>query len=347
MKNGNHSNPLGNHFAYCLGGDVGSFSFLPLSMKSRRQPTLPSKIRRGVEIGPLTTFGVGGRARYYWSVGDKDELVAAVVWAREQGWRYFILTGGSNVVGPDRWFNGLVIHYRSLVSRPRLVGRSIIVCEAGVPLEVLVRVANRYRLAGLAFLAGIPGTIGGAIVGNAGAYGQCVSDCLTAVRIWDGRKLRRLKKAQCRFAYRESVFKEKDWLVLAAEFRLRREKEKNLAAISRRIVKLRDSKYRPGLRCPGSFFKNVLVKDVSKKLLAKIDPVKIISGKIPAGYLLERAGACGMKTKHLEVASHHGNLIINRGAATTREVKALARRLKNRVFQKFGIWLEEEVRYLT
>ena len=115
--------------------------------------------------------------------------------------------------------------------------------------------------------------------------------------------------------------------------------------ISREIIKTREKKYQPGLRCPGSFFKNVLMENISEKSLESIDKKKIIEGKIPAGYLLEEAGAKGMKLGGVRIANFHGNLLINSGRAKAKEVKKMVAILKRKVHKKFGIELEEEVRY--
>jgi UDP-N-acetylmuramate dehydrogenase len=300
----------------------------------------------GKSFRQLTTFGVGGTAAYYRRVRRPEELIAAVRQARRLKVPYFILAGGSNIVGPDGRWPGLLIHYFAPRGKVAVVGL-MITADASVPLASLVKTAVRHGLAGLEKLSGIPGTVGGAIVGNAGAYGRAISDCLVAMEIFDGEKRRWLKKKDCRFAYRDSVFKHRPWFVLQARFRFTKKSAPPiLDRLAKEIIKTRAKKYPPHLFCPGSFFKNVLVKEVSSESLALIPPEKIIDGKIPAGYLLETVGACGMKAKHLEVASYHGNLLINRGGATAQEVKKLAALLQKRVFKKFGIRLEEEIIYV-
>ena len=299
----------------------------------------------GKSFRQLTTFGVGGVAAHYLKVSRPEELVAAVRQTKKLKTPYFILAGGSNIVGPDGRWSGLLIHYFAPRGELKVKGATISVA-AGVPLLSLIKTAIKHGLAGLEKLSGIPGTVGGAVVGNAGAYGQEIARPLKSVRVFDGEKIRWLGKKACCFAYRESIFKNKPWLVLEAEFKLVSAERKELLKTAREIIRLRQQKYPPGLACPGSFFKNVLVKEVSSKSLALIPPEKIIDGKIPAGYLLEAVGGRDLKTKHLKVASYHGNLIINRGGATCREVKKLAALLKKRVFRKFGIRLEEEVRYV-
>ncbi|MEK7552766.1 MAG: UDP-N-acetylmuramate dehydrogenase [Patescibacteria group bacterium] len=303
---------------------------------------------RVLENQPLseyTTFGIGGRAKYLVKVSNPTELLAAVALAKERRWRYQLIAGGSNVVFTDQPFNGLVIRYFA-PRGPVIIRNRTVLVEAGVPLGNLIKNAIKFGLAGLETLSGIPGTVGGAVIGNAGAYGQTISDHLTRVEVWDGKKILWFNKKQGQFDYRESVFKQKNWLVLRAEFQLQIGDRKQLLTKARGIIKLRSKKYKPSLRCPGSFFKNILVKKISAKSLRLIDQAKIIDGKIPAGYLLETVGAKGMKLGDLRVADFHGNLIINAGQATYRDVRRLAARLKNRVYKKFGIKLTEEVRYL-
>ena len=334
------------------------------------------KLKRNVLLAPYTTFGVGGLADYFLEVRNPEELVTAVRLAKKKSWPYFVIAGGSNVVFGDKPFRGLVIRYQiknqrfdlKNPSRSNLIscqGRTLtcdLTCEAGVPLERLIKKAISSGLAGLEALSGIPGTVGGAIVGNAGAYGQTISDHLVRVEVFAPRLLdaarprgrtasgvRWLTKKQCRFAYRTSIFKEKkgeDWLVLRAEFKLKKGDKKALTKKSREIIKIRSEKYSPTLLCPGSFFKNVLVRGMSRVALAKGDKQKIINGKIPAGYLLEEVGAKGRRVGGIYVADFHGNLLINDGHGTCRNVVTLAAKLKKLVQKKFGIILEEEVRYM-
>ncbi|MEK7209156.1 MAG: UDP-N-acetylmuramate dehydrogenase [Patescibacteria group bacterium] len=311
------------------------------------------RLKTDVELAPLTTFGIGGRAAFFIQAKNPDELIAAVELATEKHWPYFLLAGGSNVVFDDRTFRGLVIHFIPKVSPGQWQGLTLTMA-ANLPLAVLIKTAINHKLAGLEMLSGIPGTVGGAIVGNAGAYGQSISDHLVRVEIFSSDKNKRqwLTKKQCQFAYRESIFKQGKLarrgggrLILRAEFCLTEGDEKMLAQKSREIIKIRSKKYSPKLRCPGSFFKNVLADKLSPKILKLIPPEKIIEGKIPAGYLLEQVGAKGMRQGSISVADFHGNLLINDGRGTYREVITLATKLKKLVKDKFGIILDEEIRY--
>ena len=247
------------------------------------------------------------------------------------------------MVFPDRELPGLLI---ALSSKQCMVKGEKIVADAGLGLMTFVQKAIKCGLAGVEKLSGIPGSVGGAIVGNAGAYGHTISDHLVRVEVFDGRRARWIPKPACRFSYRESIFKRRPWIVLRAEFALEPGDSRALAKTSREIIAARTKKYPPGLACPGSFFKNIPVSDLTRAQISRIPPEKLIHGKLPAGYLLEEVGAKGMCYGHLEVAPYHGNLIVNHGGATYREVRALSRLLKSRVRKKFGIELEEEVRYI-
>ncbi len=316
-------------------------------MTRRQWQKLFPQAQLNFPISRVTTFGVGGVVAAYLPVETPEALMSAVIRAQQAKVKYLVLAGGSNVVFADRRYAGLVIHYYS-PQAACLVGNDSLTCNAGAKLSTLVASAVDAGLAGLESLSGIPGTVGGAIVGNAGAYGQAISDHLAWVEVFDStkQKTKILSVQECRFAYRDSIFKHRPWLVLRANFKLTPGAAADLRRRSQEIIAAREKKYPPGLRCPGSFFKNVRVAEVSKKSLRLIDTSKIIEGKIPAGYLLEAVGAKGRQVGGVLVSDVHGNLIVNVGRARWGEVRRLAEQLRRAVFKRFGIVLEEEVRYL-
>jgi UDP-N-acetylmuramate dehydrogenase len=300
------------------------------------------KIKQNVNLAPFNTFGLISRAEYFCQAKNVSDLISAVEFAKSKKIRYRIFGEGSNVVFPDGKLEGLLIK----MAGGRIIKKgNLLIVDAGVPLIRVVKETAKSGLAGIETLAGIPGTLGGAIVGNAGAYGHAISEVVAGVKVWDGKKFFWVSRRRCQFGYRESIFKHKSYIVLCAALKFKKGDPKNLKKIYRQIIKIRLKKYRPGLRCPGSFFKNILVKNISKKTLVKINPAKIIEGKIPAGYLLEEVGAKGMSCGGIKIADFHGNLFINRGGGTAADIKKLAQILKRRVYKKFGIELEEEIRY--
>ena len=182
------------------------------------------QIREGVELAPLTTFGVGGAARFFVEARTEAEVVAAVGWAKERGVRLFVLGGGSNLLVPDEGFDGLVL--RVAVMGVESCGDGLFEVGAGEEWDGFVSRMVREGFAGVECMAGIPGSVGGTPVQNVGAYGQEVSETIERVRAWDfvRGEFVELEKAECRFRYRESLFNTDEpgrYLVTRVWFRLR------------------------------------------------------------------------------------------------------------------------------
>lgn len=310
---------------------------------------IAKKINNNFSLKKLTTMKVGGPAKYFFVAKDENNLIESVEWAKENKSKWYIIGDGSNIIPSDNGFNGLVI--RNALKGFERIGNKIIV-GAGENLLGSISRFNRLGLAGMEKMAGIPGTIGGAIYGCAGAYGQEMSDYLVRVKIYDGQKIRWLSKKQCQFSYRTSIFKiKKNWIILAAEFKFKNGDPGTLQKISKETIKLREKKYWPELLCSGSFFKNVVIQDIKpislrRNFLLKIPKEKMMYGKVPSGYLLETVGAKGMEVGQIRVAEHHGNLIYNSGNGAMQDIKKLAAVLKMKVSRKFGLKLEEEIQYL-
>ncbi len=299
-------------------------------------------IKKNVDLSSLSTFGIGGKAEEFVQVSTPAEIIEVLKWVKETGRKYHLFAGGSNVVFPDEGLSGVVIQIKGGNYAGKV--RELIV-EAGMGLSDVINLSIVRGLEGLEALSGIPGTIGGAVVGNAGAYGHSISEVVEGIEIWDGKIKRWLNRNECQFEYRESIFKKKPFIVLRVFLKFESGNKGELQKTSKEIIIKREAKYHPGIKCPGSFFKNVLVADISKKSLELIDQDVVIEGKIPAGYLLAEVGAKGMRVGGIEIAAYHGNLFINKGKGTAKDVKELAAILKKKVDDRFGIMLEEEIRY--
>ncbi|MFQ5739646.1 MAG: UDP-N-acetylmuramate dehydrogenase [Acidobacteriota bacterium] len=291
-------------------------------------------------MAPLTTLGVGGFARYFAEIHSARELEEAYGWAREKGLPVLFLGDGSNVLFSDCGYDGLILRNRCRgIER---FGREVEVGGAE-ELSPLICWLNQEHLAGMERMYGIPGTIAGAVVGNAGAYGEEISDCLREATVWSPEGVRLLSSRQLNFHYRHSLFKERrDLFLLSCRLRMR-EGESNLQAISDSILEKRLLKYPPDVKCPGSFFKNVLVEDLSEEVLASVPDDCILYGKIPAGKLLESVGANGARRGDAQFAHYHGNLLINRHRASSRDLRSLAEEYAARVWKRYGIRLEPEI----
>lgn len=298
-------------------------------------------LKENVLLAPYTTLRLGGPARYFVEVKTSDQIAEAVHWAKEQEIPFLVVGCGSNLLVSDKGFPGLII--RNLDKGIHRKGDKLRV-RGGTLLADLINFSINAGLGGLEKIAGIPGTVAGAVYGNAGAYGQEISDHLTNILVFDGEDMRRLDRNQCRFSYRSSIFKSnKDLVILEVEFTLNPAGKFVLKDEARKIIALRAQKYPPSLLCPGSFFKNLWVEDLPPETVNKIPKEKIVHKKVPAGYLLEAVGARGKSRGGIKIADYHGNLFINTGKGTPQDFWDIVQLHQRKVKKKFGILLEPEV----
>lgn len=299
------------------------------------------EIKEDVYLRDYTTLGVGGPVAYFVEVATSEKMEEAVGRANAMRVSYLVIGSGSNLLVADAGWNGMII--KDSMEGIEIDGQKVKVL-AGTLLQDLVDTANENGLAGLERMAGIPGTVGGAVYGNAGAYGQTISDHLIDVAVLDNGEKREFSKEECRFDYRESIFKKRrDLLILEVRLELESGDSGQLQKISTETIKKRLEKWKPEFRTPGSFFKNIIAAKLEKEILEKIPEDKIVYGKVPAGYLLEAVGARGATNNGIEIANYHANLFINTGSGTARDFYDLAMKYKDKVKEKFGIELEPEV----
>lgn len=301
-------------------------------------------VARQVPLAPLTRFGIGGVADAYFETEDETEFVEALREAQASGERFVVLGGGTNLIVSDAGFRGLVLRYTGAA----ICSEGLTVtAQSGAELQALVDYTVDRGLKGLETLAGIPGWVGAAIYGNAGAYGHSISECVASVRFCAGGLVREVSAAECEFAYRESIFKRrKDWIILSARFVMQPADAAALRATADSILRVRHEKFPPTMKCAGSVFKNLLAADLPPEVLDRVPSSVIREGKVPAAYFLEQAGAKGLSRGALRVAPYHANLIYNEGGGTARDLRALIADLKALVRERFGIELEEEVQYV-
>jgi UDP-N-acetylmuramate dehydrogenase len=294
-----------------------------------------------VPLASRTTMGIGGEARWFAEIGDAGQLPPLIRHACREGLPWFFLGEGSNVLFPDEGFPGLVIQNRILGRERQGVE---VEAGGGENLGELITWLNRQGLGGLERMFGIPGSVAGAVIGNAGASGQEIGDRVLEITFHTGRSVESIRGAAAGFRYRHSSFKNhQHWFIMKITLLLHQTGE-DLIGISKSILAKRLLKYPQGLKCPGSFFKNVQVENLPQEIMGRIPGDFAQFGKIPAGKLIQSVGACGASRGDAEVASYHGNLIINRGKATSGDVLALAADCAERVWGRYGIRLEPEIR---
>jgi UDP-N-acetylmuramate dehydrogenase len=295
-------------------------------------------------LAGYTRFEIGGPARALLDADDETALIEAWRVLKETGWQRTVIGGGTNLVVTDDGFPGAVVRYTAKKiefedCRVRI--------DAGAVLQDLVDATIAQGLRGLETMTGIPGWLGGAIYGNAGAYGRSIHEAVESVRFFDGVEIREIDNAGCNFNYRESIFKRrKEWIILSATLRLGRGHTDDLSAAAASILKIRNAKYPPTMRCAGSIFKNLILADLDDSMKGRLPEGVIRERKVPSAFFLEQVGAKGMSNGPIRVADYHANLIYNTGGGTAHQVRAIINELKTRVRAQFGIDIQEEVQFV-
>ncbi len=298
---------------------------------SRLKRRFGKVIRFGVPLAPYTTFGIGGRVEMLITVDEINLLVDVLRSAWREGIPTTVLGHGSNLLISDDGIDGLVVINNC---RRKWISRDELLVEAGARLNDVVDFTIQHGYAGCEKMAGIPGTVGGAIIGNAGAYGQSIAASLINVRLLlPTGDIVDQGPEELDFSYRSSRLKESKDIILWARLRLTKGDRRRLRQQADNIVTIRETKLPALEECAGSYFKNI--EDPSAP-----------HGKVPAGKLLEEAGAKRLRVGGAAVSSRHTNVIVNRGGATAKDVLELAELMKEKVRAKFGLELEEEVRFL-
>jgi UDP-N-acetylmuramate dehydrogenase len=283
------------------------------------------------ELASLTSYETGGPARYFIVAKSVDEVVRAIKGAARLDIPAFVIGGGSNLLVSDEGFDGLVI--KMDITGLKRIDNHLVESGGGEQLFDLVNFATEQALTGLEFAAGIWGSVGGAIYGNAGAFGGEVGRMLeTAVLVDSHGKVKNVTRDYFKFEYRHSLLKETHETVAQAAFRLAPGDRMAIESKVTEILTLRADKH-PDRRTAGCFFRNIP------------DPTQEY-GKLPAGKLLEEVGAKELCVGGARVFEKHANIIINAGGATSKDIRQLADILKQRVLDRFGITLQEEVQQL-
>jgi UDP-N-acetylmuramate dehydrogenase len=302
------------------------------------------QVSAGVVLSRYTRFGLGGPAGVFVSSASEEGFAAALGLAASTGLPWVVIGGGTNLIVADAGFPGIVLQFTGAAIS---FSGCRITAQAGAVLQDVVDCSIRLELKGLETLAGIPGWLGAAVYGNAGAYGHSISERVRTVRFTAGSESGELDNAGCEFRYRESVFKRrKGWIVLSAGLDLETHPGGQLAETARSILEVRNRKFPPDMRCAGSIFKNLLVAELPAEAASRVPPEVVREGKIPAAFFLEKIGAKGLVAGGIRVADYHANLLYNEGGGTAAELCRLIALLKQRVRSGFGIELEEEVQYI-
>jgi len=285
-----------------------------------------SNFEKNIKLASHTTFKIGGPAKYFFKAKTKIELIGAIGESKKIKIPVFILGQGSNLLISDKGFDGLVIKVQN--SKLEIKGLKIF-AEAGVLLSKIVKESGEKGLSGLEWAGGIYGTVGGAVKGNAGAFGGEIKDVIEEVEVYDIKteKIKIFKAKECCFKYRESIFKKRENLIIiSALFKLKKGKKNKIKRNIKNYLDYRAKNHPLNFPSAGSVFKNP-----SKK---------------SAGELIGKCGLAGKTIGQAQISSKHSNFIINLGGAKAFDVLSLINLAKKEVKDEFGIELKEEIKYL-
>lgn len=286
-----------------------------------------TKVETDIPLAGLTTFHIGGPAELVLSPRSWEDLKALLNIFSLYDVPFIILGRGSNLLVDDAGYRGAVIRLGDNLQGAWIQG-NILVAESGIPLSALAKKAASAGLSGLEFASGIPGTLGGAIYMNAGAYEACMSDVVQEVVAMDRTGLRlHLDRSELEFGYRRSIFQSKSWIILQAVLQLTESTEELIVERMKELNARRREKQPLELPSAGSVFKRP-------------------EGHF-AGALIEEAGLKGLRIGDAMVSEKHAGFIVNVGFASSKDVLALIREVAAKVEEKSGVVLEPEIRYLT
>lgn len=274
-----------------------------------------------------TTFKIGGNCIALIEPREVSDIVETIKICRENSIKFFVIGNGSNLLVPDEGYNGVIIKLKSEFSTIQVEGEYLIV-NSGAKLSEVYTVAYENSLTGFEFASGIPGTIGGAIYMNAGAYGGEMKDIVESVQVLDldNFELRELKNEELEFSYRKSIIQRKNYIVTTIKLKLQKGNKEEINAVYEDLRERRNSKQPLNFGSAGSTFKRPEGHFASK--------------------LIEDAGLKGYHINDAWVSEKHSGFIVNKGNASYKEIMELIEYVQKVVFEKFGVKLETEVRIL-
>ena len=274
-----------------------------------------------------TTFKIGGNCIALIEPREVSDIVETIKICRENSIKFFVIGNGSNLLVPDEGYNGVIIKLKGEFSTIQVEGEYLIV-NSGAKLSEVYTVAYENSLTGFEFASGIPGTIGGAIYMNAGAYGGEMKDIVESVQVLDldNFELRELKNEELEFSYRKSIIQRKNYIVTTIKLKLQKGNKEEINAVYEDLRERRNSKQPLNFGSAGSTFKRPEGHFASK--------------------LIEDAGLKGYHINDAWVSEKHSGFVVNKGNASYKEVMELIEYVQKVVFEKFGVKLETEVRIL-
>ncbi len=306
-------------------------------------------LRENEPMARHTTLKVGGPARWFWAASDVDELARALAACANEGVPTLFVGHGSNLLMSDAGFDGLVIQNRC--KRTEISAETL--AESGVSFGSLFQQTARAGFVGLEWAIGIPGTVGGALVSNAGAYRGNIGPLVSSVRVFAEGIDQTVGPEWMEFSYRDSRLRRGTSqeaqsvppVVLSCCLHLTERGEPAVIMARAKEYQAQRRSKQPYAPSAGSFFKNVVDRDLAQTMPGLSDGMRA-AGVVPAGFLIEACGLKGLQEGGAQASEKHANFLINAGGATASDLRRLAEQIKARVQAQFDVALEEEVLYV-
>lgn len=320
------------------------------------------KVLNNIRLSDYSSYKIGGSAKYFVEISSKDKLLnilnnPEVFKLLHHQNEFLVLGGGTNILFDDSGFDGLVI--RNKIEKIEIVNEDNnevkVSAGAGVLIEDLLKFCIEHSLSGLEWAGGLPGTLGGAVRGNAGAFGGEIKDVVDEIKSINLKTFeeKNRKNKDCKFGYRTSIFKteENDEIIIEAVLNLKKGDRGEIEEVINEKISYRQERHPSLSEFPnlGSTFKNIPIEKVPQKVIdefkdkIKTDPFPVL----PSVKLLAGAGMTGERVGDIEVSSIHPNYLVNLGEGKSKDAKALINKIKKRVYEKYGVELEEEITILN
>ncbi len=314
-------------------------------------------IQKNVPLAPYTTYSIGGRAKYFINIDNKDILLEALLWAKQQQLDVLVLGGGSNILISDNGFDGLVIKiYNTTKDIKEVDSQCLCTFGAGVPYMSALNFMFDHNLFNLLNLIGIPGSVGGAVYGNAGVSNKETKDGIFEVRGLDYSDLglpvwKTFNQQECNFGYRDSLFKHSPIIIWEVTF-IDIPQQLNKTDVQQKISEILNNRHKsqpymfPNAGC---VFKNVNLELFPPEIISKYNLVikqNQNCQEVPAGFLIEQCGLKGYQIGGAQVSEKHANFLINKNNAKSSDIYNLICYIKDVVKNRFGVNLEEEIRLI-
>jgi UDP-N-acetylmuramate dehydrogenase len=312
-------------------------------------------LKEKVLLKDHTAWRMGGPAKYFLEIKNKDELEKAIISAKKINLPFFVLGGGSNILVSDKGFRGLIIKINNLSFEvEEKNGKMEILAGAGLSLGSLSAKLLKAQAGGMEWSSSIPGSLGGAVFGNAGAFGSCLSDSTEWIEALEVKNkkcaFKKYFKKDCAFSYRSSVFKKKapNIIIFSVCLSLEKSKEGEISKKMKGYADFRKKRHPLDFPSAGSVFKNYYKPIKNKKLVLQFPELENFNQKkeIPAGWLIEKSGLKGKRFGKAQISEKHCNFFINLGGAKAKDMRALIKFAQKKVEKDFGIELMEEIIYL-